>query len=412
MNNTTRLMYGMMMLALMFGSLLQAEDESPIVADTEASCVLKISADPDILPLSSDLIDRLFQSSGVYAEAIKIVFGEDPSDIETECNLELVSETSPDSPELPMGMPGRMGGAGMVGGIGGGIDAGSGGYNESSGQQPSFSSVYSLYVVSKTGSANELMMKLARNLQNAIEQPYTSRQEELKAQLRATEARIDEKQDQFIQRQEQWNAMIISGVTNREELQIRMNDLRQQIQKQALNYEVTQSHLHQFEEEKAKLTTQMEEAVNQDPILKELSSLVDDAQASVERFKEKVAAGQLPEGQISEAKERLARTKIELAKRTEELRDKAGQKQLMDLNNKFQQTVSSLSEQELLEKNAKMKLDETVQLFSQVGVLDILEMNYGIAKEALNNLLKAKVILENQLESLKKPSVVVIGGTE
>jgi outer membrane murein-binding lipoprotein Lpp len=395
-----------MLLLLMFGGIATAEKESDTALDTEASCILKISSDPYVLPLLSELIQSVFQSSGVYDEALKTVFGDISLNAGPNFNLEFFAPNLPPAaPGMPMGMMmgpgGGMGGGAMPGRV---IDP----YVEDS--LPTM--FYSLQISSEKGSAKVFMKELICNFKKAIEQPYIHRRNELMDQMNALNSRIEEKKNQVDQWQEQMNAMIVSGVTNREELRGRMNDLRREIQSHQVKQRISQDQLERFERDQAEIRNQMDRSLQEDNVLKELSSLVNEAEAAVERLKEQVNAGRIPEGQVSEAKQGLARAKIELARRAEELREKAGQKQLAELNERLQQGVTLLSESELLRHNAQEQLEETIQLFTQTGDLEILEMNWEVARDSLKNLMKTKFDIENQIETLKKPSVVVIGGTD
>ncbi|MHC4131301.1 MAG: hypothetical protein ACYSSP_09010 [Planctomycetota bacterium] len=116
-------------LLLFFPAIAQDDSESASeLSNThQASCLLKITANPQILPMNSQIMYYLLTSSAVAGKASRRVLDVPFDEISDSISIEILPSGQDNIPGIRGGMMRGMGGGGMGGGMGGGSGGGFGG---------------------------------------------------------------------------------------------------------------------------------------------------------------------------------------------------------------------------------------------------------------------------------------------
>ncbi|MFH1716491.1 MAG: hypothetical protein ABIF19_04005 [Planctomycetota bacterium] len=107
MENTKRIVVLLILSFLTVGPAQSAEKPARRISNTRtASCLVKITCDPAIMPLSLDTIDYLLRSSGVGGKAVREVLDSSTIWIEDLFSVEYVQSSTSDASPPRWGSPG------------------------------------------------------------------------------------------------------------------------------------------------------------------------------------------------------------------------------------------------------------------------------------------------------------------
>ena len=207
--------------------------------------------------------------------------------------------------------------------------------------------------------------------------------------------------------QAQMQELSSSKDLNRFQLMDEISTCRDQIRKNQLDDELNRAMVdnlnQQIEEAKKKAEVQMV----QDPVMKDLETMLAISKERVDAAKQLVAAGQANQNALQDAMEKLTRANIELAQRKEQIGASAGAERINELLKRMSdislQTTRSRIQLERLNQRiaeAEKQLDKSVDY-------EMLSMRLELAKEKLReSLWRAESMKDNHPEP---PLVTTIG---
>jgi hypothetical protein len=272
--------------------------------------------------------------------------------------------------------------------------------------------VYSVGVSEIGGKEKEILAAAVENLKSVLSQMQDEGFSKLLKQLNQTHQQCEAAEVQVAGMQKQVRAITEQGVTNRQELQKKIGDLQDSRVDIDMRVRYSEARIKQLNEQKDQLRAAVTNACNNDGVRSELVSVVYEADKLVLQCEEGFKSGGIPAEKVQEAKEKLARARIELAKREEEVREKAGQNQLRDINNKISDQYSQLSEFAIAEKFKENSRAETERRLKESDELELLQMKLDAAKKSFQEMLDARETLKNRLDTAQKLSITVIGDGE
>jgi hypothetical protein len=335
--------------------------------DVVARCLLKVSCDPSILSLDYRMMKHLWLSTGVLNKAYRDVLN-DPNSSECWGYIFLINDA---------GAP---------------VDT-----------------MYSVAIPRDYGKEKEILAAAVGNLKSTLSKMVDQEQEKLRKQFIQTNERCQDMENQVADMQAEVRGITQEGITNCQEIQKKIGDVLDRLRDTEMNIQYSDNRIGEFRRQKEELQVMIERAVAADTVTEELKGIVKGAEESAALIEQLYKEGRTPADKIQEAKERLARAKIELAKRVDEVRANAGQGQLVDIDNKIASAASQISEFKLRNDFMLSEYARTRELLAKCDKLVLLEMKLDAAKRSFQDVLKLRENLSTQLSMLQPLSVSVIG---
>jgi len=182
-------------------------------------------------------------------------------------------------------------------------------------------------------------------------------------------------------------------------------------EKQTLELDVARMEARRsaIEEQVPIISKEADRKISMDPIVAELARLLDLQIQLLERPKELVKREHRSDGTLEDAEVKVARAKIELARRREELSKSAGGDQLA----KFANDLTTLTI-EITEKKAELQvlskqLDRTQKQLTALSVSDPQVSRIRLVTQALEAAERRVNELETRFACLQEPTLTVLG---
>ena len=184
--------------------------------------------------------------------------------------------------------------------------------------------------------------------------------------------------------------------------------LRDQIDSREMNKATSSAYVDSITKQIAENQAKLEERLRADEVTKELGEIVRSNAESLARMEQLVKDGRAPAAELSAPQEKLTRTKIDLAKRREELA-KSGSGMIENLTRKLTDltTESSRTDAEII--NLKRQLEEATQFLERAGDYEILSLRADAAMQNLREMIVLSSQLERRIRLVQPPQVSVIG---
>jgi hypothetical protein len=343
-------------------------DDQEFPKDAAASCLLKISCDPSILRLDYRVIKHLWFSTGVLNKAYRDVL-KDPNMLDCSGYIFLLNDA---------GTP---------------VDT-----------------MYSVAIPGMSyGKEKEILAAAVENLKSALLGMGDEERERFRDQLKQTDYRCDEKEKMVADMQAQVRVITQEGVTNQQQIQDKISGLKNSLADTQMRLQYNDIRINELRKQKDELQSAIEKSLVADTVIAELKNIVKGTEESLITIEKMFSAGQAPADKIQEAREKLARAKIELARRMEEVRKTAGQDQLADIDGKIAGVNSQVSEFKLGFQFKEKEYGSMTEQLAKSDALELLTMKLDAAKKSYFEMLGLRENLKNRLLMQQPLSVSVIG---
>ena len=425
-----------LLILLLLISIPAQSAEQPATAQISntriASCVVKITSDPMVLPLNDATIDYLLHSTGIGGKVTREILNISPDLVSDMFKIEtlvgsagrILPEPSPRRSSAPTGMQEyeyemmmearRMGMEYKP-------STTQSGYSR---RTPTTTATSLSYTMEQTilfklqinlpedvkPAAEEFMNALVDNLRSTIVKAFEDYRIRFKAQLQLTEqeainAESDLRENQKILRE-------ISGtrILDRTKILADINRLRQEVQTAKMNQASNQVSIDATTKQIADIQAKIKDKLANDSITMELQGLVEMIEKLLARAEIEVQAGGIPADQIEDIKEKLARTKIELARRRESLSKSAGGTRIESLNKELADSLIQATQDEASLSSQEQQLAEVESLLVKVDDYELLSLKTEIVKQNLQEAMLWRDRMSRQIRLLQPPLVSILGG--
>jgi len=200
----------------------------------------------------------------------------------------------------------------------------------------------------------------------------------------------------------------LSTEEDTQELIARRRNLSNQIQDLEMEMAGMEARRQAIEEQIARTRDEADRKLAQDTVTRELQRLVEMNAERLSSVRKQLDAGRLPESELAQAEENLARARIELAKRQEELTKDAGGGRLDSLNSELSQMAIQTAEQRARLEVLRTQLDETQRRLARASAFDPQTARLRTAQRALDIAERQISELTNRRVQLQRPSVTVM----
>jgi hypothetical protein len=261
-------------------------------------------------------------------------------------------------------------------------------------------------------AAEEFMMALISNLRNALSGAFDEYRNKFKQQLDLARGEVIHAEQELVRMQAELRDISGSRDLSRQVILRDISNLRQRLQtaemKRASDEALHEATAKRIAEEQAK----RKQLVEDDPITRELKSILDVHEKRLKRIASLVASGSATPVELEDAREKIIRARIELAKRQEEVSKPPGSIVLSSLDEELANlsTKIVLARQEM--NSMEEQLKETEDLLGRADRYELLSLKVDIAKQNLEETLLWQARLGRNIRSVQQPDVTVIGAAD
>ena len=433
MEPTKRIVILLILLLLTSIPAQSAEQPATQISNTRtASCVVKITSDPMVLPLDDATIDYLLHSTSVGGKVTREVLDISPDQVSDIFKIEaLVGSTGrilPEPLDRLSSTPEGQDEYEMMMARETDASASSMARPRSSPRSPTMSRIISTKSPSSAmeqtilfklqvnlpknvkPAAEEFMNALVDNLRSTLVKAFEDYRLRFKAQLQLTEqesinAENDLRENQKILRE-------ISGtrVLDRTKILADINRLRQEVQTAKMNQAANQVSIDATTNKIAETQAKIKDRLANDSITMELQGLVEMIEKLLAQTEIEVQAGRMQATQLEDLKVQLARAKIELARRREELSKAAGGSLIESLNKELANRSIQATQDEANLSSQEKQLTEIESLLVKADDYELLSLKAEIAKQNLQEAMLWRDRMSRQLRLLQPPMISILGG--
>jgi len=450
METTKHLMVLMIVTILVAGAVQAAEQPQAKLSSTRAaSCLVKVTCDPAVLPLSFETIDDLLHSSGVGGKAVREVLDVSPDQVPGDYyTIEYVQELISNATPKPSGgrssglenadefeyamrrdMEAQMEEQPMMGKPNPSTSSpGRIGSFRRTRKAPStgrtvvtttaFPAEEQTYLFSLNvqlpeevkPEAEGFMDALLQNMRSALTVAFEEHVQKLRNQLNLVDEEAARAEADLGDKQDRLRVLSGSRILDRNRILADIEDIRNDIQKiemdQALEQVTVDATTKQIAETKAK----MHEEIDKDMVSKDLTELLVLQERNLQNVYKLSESGSASGADVAGAQEKLARSRIEWAQRREQLSKSAGGNLIESLNSQLANYSIKATQNQAKLSHLEQQLKEAEELLGKAGDYELLSLKTDIAKQNLQEIILWRDRMSRQIRIIQPPSVSVIGG--
>ena len=381
-----------------------------------ASCLVKITFDPLVLPLDDMTIDYLLHSSSIGGKVAREVLNVSPDQVSDIFKIEALAGAA--GRILPQDRRRKTEGRGLkTEGGGQRQELLSSDFGLLSSEQLSFATEQTLlfWLSVKLGNdvkpaAEEFMDALVDSLGNTLVKVFEDYKLRFNNQLQLAEQEATSAENDLREKQKTLREISRSRVLDRDSILADIYRLRQNVQtakmNQASNQVIIDATTKRIADILAKIKTQLEN----DSITIELQSIVEMSGKLVIEAEKQVKAGTISSLQLDELKEKLARARIEIARRREQLSSSVGGNLIESLNKELADRSIQATQDEASIRSLEQQLVEAESLLAKADDYELLSLKSDIAKQNLQESILWRDRTSRQIRFLQSPMVSILGG--
>jgi hypothetical protein len=401
------------------------------ISDTRsASCLVKVTFDPLVLSLDSITIEYLLHSTSVGGKVTREVLDISPDQVSDILKIETLGGTSGRS--LPEPSPMRRSAPTGINDYEMRMERERMGQEytastmrpASSSRIPATTSTLPSPAAEQTilfklevnlpkdvkPVAEEFMYALVDNLRSTLVQVFKDYKLRFEDQLRLAEQEAIRAENDLRQKQKTLREISRSRVLDRDQILADIYRLRQEVQtakmNQASNQVIIDATTKRISEIQARITEQLEN----DAISIELQTIVELTGKLLVEAEKQAKAGSITTSQVDEIRERLARAKIEKARRRESLSNSYGGNQIESLNKELADRSIQATQEEATLTSREKQLAEAESLLAKADDYELLSLKAEMAKQSLQEAILWRDRTSRQIRLLQSPMVSILGG--
>ena len=407
------------------------QPESTQISSTlTASCIVKITFDPLVLSLDNMTIDYLLHSTNIGGKVAREVLGISPDQISNIFIIETLGGTTGNILPKPSSMR-RSAPTGMneyemrmererMGQEYTASTARPG----SSSRIPTTTSTLPSPAAEQTilfklavnlpkdvkPAAEEFMYALVDNLRSTLVKVFNDYKLRFEDQLKLAEQEATRAENDLREKQKTLREISRSRVLDRDQILADIYRLRQEVQSakmnQASNQVIIDATTKRISEIRAKITEQLENdaiSIEQQKIVELIGKLLVEAEKQAK-------AGRITTSQVDEIKEKLARARIDKARRRESLSNSIGGNLIESLNKELADRSIQATQEEASFTSREKQLVEAESLLAKADDYELLSLKADMAKQSLQESILWRDRTSRQIRLLQSPMVSILGG--
>ena len=375
-----------------------------------ASCLVKVTFDPFVLPLDNITIDYLLHSSSIGGKVAREVLNISPDQVSDIFKIESLAGAARPS-WLGYAETGRI------------LTEDRRQKTEGRGQRPellsfeqmSFAAEQTLlfWLSVKLGNdvkpaAEEFMDALVGSLRGTLVKVFEDYKLRFNNQLQLAEQEATSAENDLREKQKTLREISRSRVLDRDKILADIYRLRQDVQTAKMNQASNQVIIDATTRRIAGIQARIKKQLENDSITIELQSIVEMSGKLVIEAEKQVEAGTISPLQLDEIKEKHARARIEIARRRESLSKSMGGNLIESLNKELADRSIRATQDEASIRS--LQLAEAESLLEKADDYELLSLKADIAKQNLQESILWRDRTSRQIRFLQSPMVSILGG--
>ena len=259
-------------------------------------------------------------------------------------------------------------------------------------------------------AAEEFMYALVDSLRSTLVKVFEDYKLRFESQLKLADQEATRAEADLREKQKTLREISRSRVLDRDQILADIYSLRQEVQaakmSQASNQVIIEATTKRISEIQIKITEQLENdaiSIEQQKIIDLIGKLLVEAERQAK-------AGMIPISQVNEIKEKLARARIEKARRRESLSNSIGGNLIESLNKELADRSIQETEDEASLTSREKQLVEAESLLAKADDYELLSLKSGMAKQSLQESILWRDRTSRQIRLLQSPMVSILGG--
>lgn len=407
--------------------------EEPVETNLYAGCMLKITADPAVFPVTIDNIAFLIRKTtvgqkpldellepGIPADEVIIVKPLEP--------LGRAGDAGQGGGGLSggMGMMGRgLGGMEMGGGFGGGMGGGGDVYGEYSpygtGRSVSSDEAGSVTVfihlavdlqawLDYSGKGNEALHAVIENLRHVLEDASLRHRAAVERQARVVEEETLRAEEELAMLQASLRDLTGLQDLSRRAIMENMGVLRGQFEAAVREQAAFGAMTDAIGKQLADTRAQLDKEISEDIVLKELERLLQMSVQQEENVRKMIDSGRASTSSSTEATEKTLRARIELAKRKEELARHSGlARRITEVTNELSNLSVKVARLDAEVPQLRRQVVAAGELFEKADAYERQSLKLDLVRRNLQEALALRDRTTRRLRTIPPPEVVVMG---
>ncbi len=381
-----------------------------------ASCLVKVTFDPLVLPLDNITIDYLLHSSSVGGRVAREVLNISPDQVSDIFKIEALAGAS--GRILPQDRRRRTESRGLnTEGRGQRQELLSSDFGLLYSEQMSFATEQTLlfWLSVKLGNdvkpaAEEFMDALVDSLRSTLVKVFEDYKLRFNNQLQLAEQEATNAEKDIRDKQKTLREISRSRVLDRDKILADIYRLRQEVQAANMNQASDQVIIDATTKRIADIQARIKKQLENDLITIELQSIVEMSGKLVIEAEKQVKAGTISSLQLDEIKEKLVRARIEIARRREQLSSSVGGNLIESLNKELADRSIRATQDEASIRSMEQQLAEAESLLAKADDYELLSLKADIAKQNLQESILWRDRTSRQIRFLQSPMVSILGG--
>ncbi len=367
-----------------------------------ASCVVKITSNPMILPLDDATIDYLLHSTGIGGKIAREVLNISSDQVSDIFKIETLA-----------GAAGRI------------LPEDSSQRTEGRGEKPEFLSSEQLRTAAEQTilfrlsvelggdvkpAAEEFMNALVVNLRSTLIKDFEDYKLRFGGQLKLAEQEATSAEADLREKQKTLREISRSRVLDHDKILADIYRLRQTVQTAKMNKATSQVIIDATARRIAETQATIMEQLENDSITIELQKIVELIGRLLIEAEKQFRAGTISSLQLDEIKEKLARARIEIAIRRESLSKSIGGNLIESLNKELADRSITAAQDEASIRSLDRQLVEAESLLAKADDYELLSLKADVAKQTLKESILWRDRTSRQIRLLQPPMVSILGG--
>jgi len=255
--------------------------------------------------------------------------------------------------------------------------------------------------------AEEFMHALVENLRKTISEACVDVRHRFITQLDQANEEVERAERRLAALQGELNEISGTRIIWREFNQQELGDLRDKIETAELRQAERRLTKEAIVEKISRTQALVEKRLEDDPIAKELQATVE---ANARQLAEMEASGKFGFHDLQEFRENLIRARMELAERREQISNDAGARRVESLNEELQEHLLNERKTEHYLSQMQQKQNKLTELMPKADKYELLEMKIDIARDSLEDAIRWRDELQRRFRMIQEPAVTIIGG--
>jgi len=259
-------------------------------------------------------------------------------------------------------------------------------------------------------AAEEFMRAVIQNMRQAVDIAAAEFVNRIRRHIAVAGEEVTRTENELMKMQAKLRELSSSGPLSRGDVLGDISGLRRELQSIAMNRATQSVTIEAITKKIAEAEAKATEKLKSDPVTDELKRLLELQVLHLESVKKLVETGHTSQTDLADAEERLARARIELAKRREELTKSTGGDLIASLNNQLSNLSIETAQYEARLSGIEEQLHEAKELLTKADEYELLSMKANIAKQNLQEALlwHDRMTREERLFQVT-PTVTVLG---